>query len=171
MSYVSTLTPLCDGDLWHFSLNSRMVLHARLFHWRAVMKSTFDGKMAKITVNPSLKTIIDQKVDIFVSKPFFTSRYYFASSSHRWQRDSVWIIRFLQSWRERRSIVGFSTLAWRIIYRCRTHGVILEHGTRGRNRPRRYAEKTRCFKTPESFLRCLQRYTYWWEQFWVAWRK
>ena len=44
-----------------------MVLHARLFHWRAVMKSTFDGKMAKITVNPSLKTIIDQKVDIFVS--------------------------------------------------------------------------------------------------------
>ena len=44
-----------------------MVLHARLFHWRAVMKSTFDGKMANITVNPSLKTIIDQKVDIFVS--------------------------------------------------------------------------------------------------------
>ena len=44
-----------------------MVLHARLFQWRAVMKSTFDGKMAKITVNPSLKTIIDQKVDIFVS--------------------------------------------------------------------------------------------------------
>ena len=44
-----------------------MVLHARLFHWRAVMNSTFDGKMAKITVNPSLKTIIDQKVDIFVS--------------------------------------------------------------------------------------------------------
>ena len=31
------------------------------------MKSTFDGKMAKITVNTSLKTIIDQKVDIFVS--------------------------------------------------------------------------------------------------------
>ena len=31
------------------------------------MKSTFDGKMAKITVNPYLKTIIDQNVDIFVS--------------------------------------------------------------------------------------------------------
>ena len=30
------------------------------------MKSTFDGKMAKITVNPSLKTVIDQNVDIFV---------------------------------------------------------------------------------------------------------
>ena len=44
-----------------------MVLHARLFRWRAVMKSTFDGKMAKITVNPSLKTVIDQNVDIFVS--------------------------------------------------------------------------------------------------------
>ncbi|KAM7437674.1 myristoyl-CoA hydrolase [Porites harrisoni] len=30
------------------------------------MKSMFDGKMAKITVNPSLKTVIDQNVDIFV---------------------------------------------------------------------------------------------------------
>ena len=124
--------------------------------------------MAKITVYPSFKTVIDQKVDIFVSNLPSNQDILLRA---RTIDDSETVFESLQSRREWRSITGLTALTWRIVYRCRTHGVILEHGTPGRDWPGRYAKKTRCYKTPESFLRCLQQCTYWWEQLWVPWRK